>query len=80
MTLEMQEVRPWPAPGLLIQALQALDAVPLDKHGAIIGYATEHEAGLAVMARLKKGWSFVGKLDKPWSGKLEANVSLVKVW
>jgi len=80
VTLEMQGVRPFVAPTLLSDALKALDAVPLDKSGAVIGYATEHEAGLAVMARLKDGWSCVGRLDKPWSGKLGGSVSLVKVW
>lgn len=77
----MEGIRPFVAPGLLAQALQALDAVPAGKSGALIGYATQDEAGLAVMARLPGGWSCVGRLDKPWNGgHLEANVSLVKVW
>lgn len=80
MTLEMQGVRPFVAPTLLDQALKALDSVPVNKSGAIIGYATQDEAGLAVMARLKDGWSCVGRLDKPWNGKFEGSVSLVKVW
>lgn len=78
--LRLAEPRPWPAPGLLADVQRALDAVPVDKSGAILAFADREQAGLAVMARLGKGWSFVGRLEKPWSGELEASVALVKVW
>lgn len=78
--LKLADPRPWPVPGLLADVDKALDAVPLDKNGAIVAFADQNQAGLAVVARLGKGWSFVGRLDKPWSGKLEGSASVVKFW
>jgi len=52
----------------------------VDKSGAIVAFVDRDQAGLAVMARLGKGWSFVGRLEKPFQGELGASVTLVKFW
>lgn len=78
--LRLAEPRPWAAPGLLADVERALDAVPVDKSGAIVAFVDRDQAGLAVMARLGKGWSFVGRLEKPFQGELGASVTLVKFW
>lgn len=45
---------------------------------AVIAYSDgQTQAGFAVVARLGEKWTFVGKLNKPWDGRLDYGVSVV---
>lgn len=59
---------------------KALLEVPTDKKGAVVAYANDEGAGLAVMARLSEGWSLVGTLDRKWKGELEAEAQARWTW
>jgi hypothetical protein len=59
---------------------KALTEVPAGKSGAVVAFADNGGAGLAVAARLGEGWSFVGKLERPWNGALEAEAQLRWTW
>jgi len=59
---------------------KALAEVPAGKTGAVIAYADTGQAGLAVAARLGDEWSFVGRLDRAWTGQLEAEAQVRFMW
>ena len=59
---------------------RALLDVPAGKTGAVIAYADTGQAGLAVAARLGDSWSFVGRLDRAWTGQLEAEAQVRWTW
>jgi len=56
----------------------AVAKIPEDQHGALIAIADLDDVKLAVVARLKGGWSFVGMLDKPYHGALEGSVAFTR--
>ena len=74
------EIRPFNISKIMKEVEEAISSLPEGAKGAVLGYADGEQAGLAVMARLSKGWSFVGRIDKPYSGKLEAHASIRLVW
>lgn len=71
------EVRPFPVPSLLRDVQRACDAIPAGRTVAVIAWADQDQAGMAAMARLKGGWSFMAEIGKPWGGKLEARAAAV---
>ena len=59
---------------------RALAEVPADRSGAVVAFADNESAGLAVAARLGDQWSFVGRLDKSWKGPLEGQAQVRFMW
>lgn len=71
------QTRPFPVPGLLREASDAVAALDPQDPMAVVAYTNGHESGFGVVARLGEKWTFVGKLNKPWDGRLEYGVSVV---
>jgi len=71
------QARPFPVPGLLREAAEAVAALDPQDPMAVVAYTDRVQSGFAVVARLGDKWTFVGKLNKPWDGRLEYGVSVV---
>lgn len=59
---------------------KVLNELPQDKNGAVVAFANQEKASLAVMARLGTYWSVVGVLEKPWKGELQAEAAVRFAW
>lgn len=59
---------------------KALAALPADAKGAVVAYADRDQAKLAVMGRVGDNWTFVGTLDKPYSGELTVSAEIRYAW
>lgn len=71
------ELRAFPVATLMEQANAILEAIPLDHRAATVIAADGDGVSMFAAVRLKHGWTFQGKLAKPWHGKLEGQVQLV---
>lgn len=69
-------IRAFPLKSLQDSVNSVLAQIPPDKHVAVIAYANTGGAKLGVFARMPAGFSFMGTLDKPWSGQLRAEAVL----
>ena len=70
--------RSFPVPTLLQEAADAVAALDPQDPMAVVAYSDgQTQAGFAVVARLGEKWTFVGKLNKPWDGRLDYGVSVV---
>lgn len=68
------ELRRFSDENVQAQIDRALQTLPEDKRGAVVGYVdTEGEARLAVVGRLNHGWTYIGALSHQpstgWKGE-----------
>jgi hypothetical protein len=76
MSDEIRPFRAFSQDSLQAAVDKALGEVPSDKTLAVVAYADLSGARLAALVRLGGGWSFVGTLEKPYSGTLNAAAEL----
>lgn len=65
-------IRAFPLKSLQDSVEKVLSELPPGKNVAVVAYANTGGAKLGAFARLGHGWSFMGTLDKPWKGQLQA--------
>jgi hypothetical protein len=57
-----------------------LAALPPEAHGAVLAYADENKARLAVVARLAAGWSLVATVERDWDGDWDGSAQVRWMW
>lgn len=76
------EIRKHPNPFSQYSIDEAISKIPEDKKGAVVLYSDIDGTSMrfGVVAKVNDNWSFVGNLEKEWSGPWSAHGEAIWSW